>query len=195
MKKIILLFFLVSVLFVSCQQKQNQSYIKASENLNRVIEEINTKFPGNPAFHSLMISFDELMGNTVLLKMASVPDSAMVQEWLFMNGMWDMISENILETDSINFNDLVFSSGIDYDLSKLSAILASASEKAEVEKNIDLYQFTSINLLMAKEAYQKSKMDNLIIQVTIQSVKDKKNYLINFDANGNFTSITEEITQ
>ncbi len=192
MKQNLLLLFIFSILIWSCQDKQNEAYIKANENLNLMVGELTNKFPLSSSFHSIMFSFDELMGNTILLKIAGNADSSKIEEWLYMNGIWAGPSEILMETDSLKYAELFFSADTEYSFSRLNGILSAASEKIEIEKNIDLFAFKSINLLMAKQLFEKNKMENLITQVTIESVKDKKVFLLHFDANGNFVSMSEE---
>lgn len=193
MKQILPVFSLAFILlFLSCKSKINDDFKRTGENLKAMTGELGTKFPGNTLFQSIMFSFDEILGNTILVKIAGNPDSLKIQEWFYINGMWEMSMEKIMEADSLKFTDHFFSAKNEYNLSQLTEILAKSSEKLKEEKNQVQIKIKSINLSMGNQAFKKSKLENLITQVTVESPDNQKRFLVNFNADGSYISITEE---
>ena len=192
MNKKLIIITLMFFLSLSCKSKMNEVNQKTGENLKVMLEELQKKFPEPVSFQSIMFSFDEALGNTLLVKIAGNADSSKIHEWFYINGMWESSTEKIMEDDSLAFTDHFFTSGTDYKLSTLIEVLSLATEKAEEDKDLDNYMVRSINLSMGNQLVNNNKMENLVTQVTIESKADNKRYLANFNSQGSFISILEE---
>jgi hypothetical protein len=192
MKPILLNLILLFSLFIfSCGHRQSKNLAPAIENLNAMAKELNAKFSNDVAYKSIMISFDESIGNTIMVKVLENPDSAIISEWFYINGKWELSAEKVFENDSINVPDRFFTLNTDYNLSKLDDIFSTAFAKLDEEKNINDGIVKSVNLLMGNLSKTQNKMDNFITQITIESLSDKKAYFLNFDAEGNYHTISE----
>jgi hypothetical protein len=188
---LIQLVLIITLFTFSCGHKQSKEMKQTVDKLNTMTSELKTKFTGNVDFQSIMFSFDPSFGNTILVKVVEHSDSAKIKEWFYINGEWDLTSEKIMDTDSAIILNHTFSINNDYDLSKLTEILDLASQKLKEEKDINKVVFKSINLLMGNQPESKNKMENLITQITVESIAEKKSYFMNFDVEGNFVSISE----
>ena len=189
-KKLILSILAMLILLTSCVTGNKSDGSEANTDLNLMIESLKQKFPGNTSFHSIMFSFDEALGNNMLVKIASNPDSAKVQEWFFIGDKWEMTSEKVIETDSSSVSALYFNVQTDFELSKLSEFIQESGNKLKEDKKLKNPHYRSINLVLGNQI-DKSKAENIVIQFAADSEKDSKTFFINFDGTGKLLSINE----
>jgi hypothetical protein len=185
---------IVLVIFSACAGKKSGSesevVIKSNESLNSMLAELKNKFSETTSFQSIIFSFDEVMGNNMMVKVATNIDSAKIQNWFYFGGKWNLTSEEVYKNDSLKISESFFNFKSDYQTSLLSQLMSTTYEKLESEKQVKNFTFKSINLLMGKQTAKKDKMEKLITQLSVET-PEQKQFFINFDNKGNFRSISE----
>ena len=182
--------FLLSLgLLLACKgNKKNEAVYESSKQFSGLIADLNSKFTTKAAYSSIMLSYDKLLGNSILVKVARNMDSTRLEEWFFMNGGWEKKSEFQLELENLKPSDLLFTINGDFDLSKLVEMVDVSKEKVESEKKAKKVECKSVSILMKNIKSSIHKMDGLIIQINVESIVDKKSYDLSFNSKGDFES-------
>jgi len=176
-------------LSLACKgNKKNEAVYESSKQFSGLIADLNAKFTKKAAYSSIMLSYDKLLGNSILVKVARNMDSTRLEEWFFMNGGWEKKSEFQLELENLKPSDLLFTINGDFDLSKLVEMVDVSKEKVESEKKAKKVECKSVSILMKNIKSSIHKMDGLIIQINVESIVDKKSYDLSFNSKGDFES-------
>jgi hypothetical protein len=175
-------------LFLACNSEkttESEAYFESDDQFNELLSSLNEQFTENAGYQSIMLSFDERMGNTVLVKVSKDINKNIIEEWFYMNGNWEKAEEGKLELNDKEVSDFLFSLKDDYDLSLLLSIVNKSKEKVKAQFKVKNVLCKSINLIMSKDRTSANKMDDLITQATVENEEDGTTYKINFDAQGN----------
>jgi hypothetical protein len=186
--RIVIVLYLISIcLLWACEEKKESAAFYESENqFSKLVQDLNAKFSERAYYKTIMLTYDNIMGNTLLVKVLPNADSAKLQEWFYMNNKWEKKSD--FETDSTlsQPTDKLFSINNEFDLLKLVDMVDLAKDKVKTEKNIKDVNCKTVSILMQNIEASSRKMDNLIIQLTIESNDRKTSYELGFDFEGKF---------
>jgi len=181
------IYFLAIGSIMACGGNNKSGAIyESGKQFSGLIDDLNKKFTEKAAYSTIMLSYDKIMGNSILVKVARDIDSTDVEEWFFMNGSWDKKSDIPLKIENQKSSDLLFTINGDFDLSKLVDMVDVSKEKVIEEKKVKEVECKSVNLLMKNKGTTANKMDGLIIQITIETIDGSGTYDLGFDSKGNF---------
>jgi hypothetical protein len=188
MNKFPLVFLLLAIATIlGCNEnKKSEAYYESGKQFSKLIKDLNNQFTEKAAYSSIMLSYDKLMGNSILVKVSPDIDSIILEEWFYMSGKWDKKSEMALEFNNQKPSDFLFTINGDFDLLKLVDIVELAKEKVISEKKVKAIECKSVSILMKNLQSTANKMDHLIIQITIETIDSGSSYDLGFDSNGNF---------
>ncbi len=194
MKYLTFLLTLSTFLFLlSCNNSENttesEAYFESDDQFSELLNSLNEQFTEDAGYQSIMLSFDERMGNTVLVKVSKDINENKIEEWFYMNGSWEKAEENKLDLNDKKTSDFLFSLKDDYDLSLLLSIVNKSKERVKEQFKVKKVLCKSINLIMGKDRTSANKMDDLITQATVENEEDGTSYKINFDAQGNLKDL------
>ncbi|NJO92010.1 MAG: hypothetical protein HC831_25825, partial [Chloroflexia bacterium] len=162
---------------------------ESDDQFDELLNSLNEQFTEYAGYQSIMLSFDERMGNTVLVKVSKDINQNKIEEWFFMNDSWEKAEESTLELSDKKVSDFLFSLKDDYDLSLLLSIVNKSKDKVKEQFKVKNVLCKSINLIMSKDRTSANKMDDLITQATVENEEDGTTYKINFDAHGNLKDL------
>ncbi len=181
------IYFLAFCSFLACSGNNKSGAVyESGKQFSSLIKDLNQKFTEKAAYSTIMFSYDKIMGNSILVKVAKDLDSTGLEEWLFMNGSWEKKSDIPLKLENQKPSDLLFTINGDFDLSKLVDMVDVSKEKVVSEKKGKDVECKSVNLLMKSKKTTYNKMDGLIIQITIETMDGSGKYDLGFDSKGNF---------
>lgn len=197
MKNLALLILSLSLFIVSCKNKQpeeeqssNAAY-ESNDKFMGLVKTLNEKFTENAGYLSIMFTYDEVIGNTIMVKVSTDMTNDTIEEWYYMGEKWEKEKEIKLDTDSTKATEQLFSLTKDYDIKKLVNLVDKAKEKVKEEKQLEKVVCKSINLLMKSNNDSTDKMDNLVTQISIGTEDNGKNFSVNYDASGNFENLSQ----
>ncbi len=189
MKHYTFLFTLTALIFLlSCNSQKDEktdAYFESDDQFAVLQKSLKEQFSEDAGYQSIMLWFDERMGNTVSVKVARNIEDNNIEEWFLMNENWKKEAENKLEIKDKKVSDFLFTLNNDYNLSVLLDIVTKSKQKVEKEHNVKKAVCKSINLIMSKDRTSENKMDDLITQVTVEDAENGTTFKINFDAKGN----------
>jgi hypothetical protein len=180
--------------FSSCgsgnNEPESEAYFESNDQFEELQSSLNNQFSKDAGYQSIMLSFDERMGNTVLVKVSKNIEENNIEEWFYINEDWNKEAESKIKLNDKKVSDFLFSLKDDYDLSLLLSIVNKSKEKVINDFKVEKVICKSINLIMSKERTSTNKMDDLITQATVENQEDGTTYKINFDAKGNLKDIS-----
>jgi len=179
--------FLSVGLVLACKsEKKSDAVFETSNQFSGLIKDLNTKFTEKAGYSCIILSYDKLMGNTIMVKVAKDLNSDTIEEWYLMNGKWDKKSDILLELENVKPSDILFTINGDFDLAKLVEMVDVSKDKAESEKKAKDVECKNVNLLMKNKGTTANKMDGLIIQITVGNADGSNSFDLGFDAKGDF---------
>ncbi len=188
MKYLTFFIYLIAVCIIGAcgnSEEKSQAYFDSDDEFTELVKSLNEQFSDNAGYSSIMLSYDDLMGNTVLVKVSRNIDENTIEEWFFMNDSWDKKAETKLELGDKNPADFLFSLNGDYDLSKLLDMVNESKHKVMNELKVKEVVCKSVNLLMPRKRSSVNKMDDLITQIAIEPLSGGTTYKHSYDAMGN----------
>ncbi len=179
-------FFSILIVFACGREAKSNAFYETKSQFSGFINDLNAKFTPKAAYSSIMLSYDKLLGNSILVKVAQDIDSNKLEEWFFMNGSWEKKSELELKLDGNKPSDLLFTINGDFDMSKLVKMVDVSKEKVLKEKNAKNVECKNVSLLMKNKAVTSKKMDGLIIYITVETADGSQSYDLGFNSKGDF---------
>jgi len=190
MKQFTILISLITLTIISAcgsnNDEEQQAYFDSNDEFTELLKSLNEQFTENAGYQSIMLSFDERMGNTVLVKVSRNIEDNNIEEWFFMNENWKKEAESKLELDDKKSSDFLFSLKDDYDLSILLGLVNESKEKVKEELKVKKVVCKSVNLIMRRDSASANKMDDLITQVAIEPEAGGATYNLSYDATGKY---------
>jgi hypothetical protein len=193
MYKFLFIFLFLSITsIIGCsEKKRSEAYYESSRQFSALTEDLKKKFTTKAAYNSIMLSYDKLMGNTLLVKVSPDIDSSYMEEWLFMNGKWDKKSTIEIDKENQSSSEILFSINGDFELSKVVDMIEIAKEKVLSEKKVKNSGCKSVSILLKNIEGSTNKMDHLIIYISIEATETGALFDISFDSKGNFEGFLE----
>jgi len=179
---------IVSGLF-ACGNNSGEACYESNKQFSELVSDLNEQFSENAGFQSIMISYDKIMGNTILVKVARDINKNEIEEWFYMNGDWEKKDNSTLETGNRPISDFLFSLKTDYDITQLMPMVKKSKEKLKSELKVQEVICKSVNLLMRNNRVSENKMDDLITQIALEPANGNGTYNVSLDARGNIKDL------
>ncbi|MDF1547916.1 MAG: hypothetical protein P1P88_08835 [Bacteroidales bacterium] len=177
--------------FFACGNNVGEAYYDSNNQFSDLVKDLNEQFSENAGYQSIMISYDEIMGNTILVKVSRDINKNKIEEWFYMNGAWDKKADTTLQLENKSPSDFLFSLKNDYDISKLVDLVKNSKNRVKDELKVNEVVCKSVNLLMRNKRVSENKMDDLITQITIEPLEGGISYNLSYDAEGNLKDMTK----
>lgn len=177
--------------FFACGNNVGEAYYDSNNQFSDLVKDLNEQFSEKAGYQSIMISYDEIMGNTILVKVSRDIDKNKIEEWFYMNGDWDKKADTTLQLGDKNPSDFLFSLKNDYDISRLVDMVKNSKKRVKDELKVNEVVCKSVNLLMRTKRVSENKMDDLITQITIEPLDRGISYNLSYDSEGNLKDIAK----
>lgn len=181
---------IVSGLF-ACGNSAGEACYESNKQFSELVNDLNEQFSENAGFQSIMISYDKVMGNTILVKVARDINKNEIEEWFYMNGDWEKKENSKLEIGDRPISDYLFSLKTDYDITQLMSMVKKSKEKLKSDLKVQEVICKSVNLLMRNNRVSQNKMDDLITQIALEPVDGNGTYNVSLDASGNIKDLVQ----
>ena len=159
---------------------------ESADGMFSLIEQLEDNYGKKPAFNSILVVYNEQIGNSVIVQGNGDINSNLLTEKHFINGMWQDKAEITMEIEDGVMSDFLFTLD-EVDLNKVPGLVKDAKEKVKNEKKIDDVKATSVNITMPRRV--SDKMKDLNYTVSVEPKNGGTSFSVSYDLSGNYINI------
>ena len=162
---------------------KDDAYFESEGGITSLIDDIKDNYGDTPAFNSILLSYDEDLGNLVVIQANNDITSNKLIEKQFLRGEWQDKSEITMELESGKMEDFLFTLS-EVDLNKIPELVKDAKERVSKEKGIADIIATSVSVVMPSRV--SNKLEDLDYSIAVEPKNGGTSFSLTYDLSGKF---------